>query len=75
MKRDTRLFSDDFKLEMSGEELEYDTSHIYTGQIYGQRSHETNPFIQQGRVKLIQSDSTDNSNVTTDSISSKCWTF
>uniref|UniRef100_A0A8C2HIF3 Disintegrin and metalloproteinase domain-containing protein 10 n=1 Tax=Cyprinus carpio TaxID=7962 RepID=A0A8C2HIF3_CYPCA len=34
MKRDTRLFSDDFKLEMSGQELDYDTSHIYTGEIY-----------------------------------------
>uniref|UniRef100_A0A8C2HWD0 Disintegrin and metalloproteinase domain-containing protein 10 n=1 Tax=Cyprinus carpio TaxID=7962 RepID=A0A8C2HWD0_CYPCA len=34
MKRDTRLFSEDFKLEMSGEQLDYDTSHIYTGELY-----------------------------------------
>uniref|UniRef100_A0AAY4B2I6 Disintegrin and metalloproteinase domain-containing protein 10 n=1 Tax=Denticeps clupeoides TaxID=299321 RepID=A0AAY4B2I6_9TELE len=34
MKRDTKLFSHDFKLDMSGEETDYDTSHIYTGEIY-----------------------------------------
>uniref|UniRef100_A0A672QFM8 Disintegrin and metalloproteinase domain-containing protein 10 n=1 Tax=Sinocyclocheilus grahami TaxID=75366 RepID=A0A672QFM8_SINGR len=34
MKRDSRLFSDGFKLEMSGEQLDYDTSHIYTGELY-----------------------------------------
>lgn len=69
MKRDTRLFSDDFKLEMSGEELEYDTSHIYTGQIYGQThacAHEINTFIQQEHVKLIKSDRKDINNVTKD---------
>lgn len=29
------LFSDDFKLEMSDKVIDYDTSHIYTGHIYG----------------------------------------
>lgn len=29
------LFSDDFKLEISNQVLDYDTSHIYTGHIYG----------------------------------------
>uniref|UniRef100_A0A8C2FEG3 Peptidase M12B propeptide domain-containing protein n=1 Tax=Cyprinus carpio TaxID=7962 RepID=A0A8C2FEG3_CYPCA len=38
MKRDTRLFSEDFKLEMSGEQLDYDTSHIYTGELYGEHA-------------------------------------
>lgn len=35
MKRDTSLFTDDFKVEVSGEVLNYDVSHIYTGEIYG----------------------------------------
>lgn len=35
MKRDTSLFSDDFKVEMSNQVIDYDTSHIYTGHIYG----------------------------------------
>lgn len=36
MKRDTSIFSPDFKLEMSGTETDYDTSHIYIGEIYGE---------------------------------------
>lgn len=35
MKRDTSLFSDEFKVETSNTVLDYDTSHIYTGHIYG----------------------------------------
>lgn len=35
MKRDTSLFSDEFKVETSNKVLDYDTSHIYTGHIYG----------------------------------------
>lgn len=35
MKRDTSLFSDDFKVEVSNQVIDYDTSHIYTGHIYG----------------------------------------
>lgn len=38
MKRDTSLFSPDLKVEVSGEEIPYDTSHIYTGEIYGEHS-------------------------------------
>uniref|UniRef100_A0A6I8N3B4 Disintegrin and metalloproteinase domain-containing protein 10 n=1 Tax=Ornithorhynchus anatinus TaxID=9258 RepID=A0A6I8N3B4_ORNAN len=34
MKRDTALFSDDFKVETSDNVVDYDTSHIYTGHIY-----------------------------------------
>lgn len=35
MKRDTTLFAQDLKVDVSGEEVPYDTSHIYTGEIYG----------------------------------------
>uniref|UniRef100_A0A674E9W4 Disintegrin and metalloproteinase domain-containing protein 10 n=1 Tax=Salmo trutta TaxID=8032 RepID=A0A674E9W4_SALTR len=34
MKRDTGLFAEDLKVDMGGQEVIYDTSHIYTGQIY-----------------------------------------
>uniref|UniRef100_A0A669BRN1 Disintegrin and metalloproteinase domain-containing protein 10 n=1 Tax=Oreochromis niloticus TaxID=8128 RepID=A0A669BRN1_ORENI len=34
MKRDTTLFSPDLKIDISGEEIPYDTSHIYTGEIF-----------------------------------------
>lgn len=35
MKRDTSLFSEEFRVETSNAVLDYDTSHIYTGHIYG----------------------------------------
>lgn len=35
MKRDTNLFAQDLKVEVSGEEIPYDTSHIYTGELFG----------------------------------------
>lgn len=35
MKRDTQLFAEDLKVDVSGEEIPYDTSHIYTGELYG----------------------------------------
>ena len=35
MKRDTTLFVPDLKVDMGGEETTYDTSDIYTGEIYG----------------------------------------
>ncbi|KAL0188306.1 hypothetical protein M9458_015405, partial [Cirrhinus mrigala] len=41
MKRDTSLFAPDLKVEVSGVEIPYDTSHIYTGEIYGE--HDTFP--------------------------------
>lgn len=43
MKRDTSLFAPDLKVEVSGEEIPYDTSHIYTGEIYGK--HGTLPAL------------------------------
>lgn len=36
MKRDTTLFAEDLKVDVSGEEIPFDTSHIYTGEIYGE---------------------------------------
>ncbi|KTF89384.1 hypothetical protein cypCar_00045382 [Cyprinus carpio] len=51
MKRDTRLFSDDFKLEMSGQELDYDTSHIYTGEIYGEQGSLTHGSVVDGKFE------------------------
>lgn len=35
MKRDTTLFAQDLKVDVSGDEIPFDTSHIYTGEIYG----------------------------------------
>lgn len=29
------MFAEDLKVEVSGEEIPYDTSHIYTGELYG----------------------------------------
>ena len=29
------MFAQDLKVDVSGEEIPYDTSHIYTGEIYG----------------------------------------
>uniref|UniRef100_A0A8C5CWI7 Disintegrin and metalloproteinase domain-containing protein 10 n=1 Tax=Gadus morhua TaxID=8049 RepID=A0A8C5CWI7_GADMO len=34
MKRDTTIFAQDLKVDISGTEIPYDTSHIYTGEIY-----------------------------------------
>uniref|UniRef100_A0A672L557 Disintegrin and metalloproteinase domain-containing protein 10 n=1 Tax=Sinocyclocheilus grahami TaxID=75366 RepID=A0A672L557_SINGR len=51
MKRDTRLFSDGFKLEMSGQELDYDTSHIYTGEIYGEQGSLTHGSVVDGKFE------------------------
>ena len=50
MKRETKIFSHDFKLEMSGEEIDYDPSHIYTGEIFG----ETHTFISTRGRSLVR---------------------
>ncbi|XP_038668837.1 disintegrin and metalloproteinase domain-containing protein 10 [Scyliorhinus canicula] len=51
MKRDTSIFTDDFKMEVSGEELSYDASHIYTGEIYGERGSLSHGSIVDGRFE------------------------
>lgn len=40
MKRDTTLFAQDLKVDVSGEEIPFDTSHIYTGEIFGKAVHQ-----------------------------------
>uniref|UniRef100_V9KFZ3 Disintegrin and metalloproteinase domain-containing protein 10 n=3 Tax=Callorhinchus milii TaxID=7868 RepID=V9KFZ3_CALMI len=51
MKRDTSLFTDDFILEESGEKINYDTSHIYTGEIYGEKGSLSHGSILDGRFE------------------------
>ncbi|KAJ8343526.1 hypothetical protein SKAU_G00308550 [Synaphobranchus kaupii] len=51
MKRDTSLFADDLKVEMSGEEMHYDTSHIYSGEIYGEKGSLSHGSIMDGRFE------------------------
>ncbi|KAG9489425.1 hypothetical protein GDO78_005414 [Eleutherodactylus coqui] len=51
MKKDTSLFSPDFKLEMGGETLPYDTSHIYTGQLYGEHGTLSHGSVLNGRFE------------------------
>ncbi|XP_051755045.1 disintegrin and metalloproteinase domain-containing protein 10 isoform X2 [Ctenopharyngodon idella] len=51
MKRDTSLFSPDLKVEVSGEEIPYDTSHIYTGEIYGEKGTLTHGSIVDGKFE------------------------
>lgn len=38
MKRDTSIFSPDLIIEMSGEETPIETSHIYSGELFGKSS-------------------------------------
>ncbi|KAK6476802.1 disintegrin and metalloproteinase domain-containing protein 10-like [Huso huso] len=51
MKRDTSLFTDDFKIEISGEETNYDTSHIYTGEIFGEKGSMSHGSVVDGRFE------------------------
>ncbi|XP_035252428.1 disintegrin and metalloproteinase domain-containing protein 10-like [Anguilla anguilla] len=51
MKRDASLFAEDFKLEVSGEETHYDTSHIYSGEIYGEQGSLSHGSIVDGRFE------------------------
>uniref|UniRef100_A0A672NW75 Disintegrin and metalloproteinase domain-containing protein 10 n=1 Tax=Sinocyclocheilus grahami TaxID=75366 RepID=A0A672NW75_SINGR len=51
MKRDTSLFAPDLKVEVSGEEIPYDTSHIYTGEIYGEKGSLTHGSIVDGKFE------------------------
>ncbi|XP_069723000.1 disintegrin and metalloproteinase domain-containing protein 10 [Phaenicophaeus curvirostris] len=51
MKRDTSLFSDDFKVEISNQVIDYDTSHIYTGHIYGEQGSLTHGSVIDGKFE------------------------
>uniref|UniRef100_A0A8C7UY91 Disintegrin and metalloproteinase domain-containing protein 10 n=1 Tax=Oncorhynchus mykiss TaxID=8022 RepID=A0A8C7UY91_ONCMY len=51
MKRDTSLFSPDLKVEVSGVEAPYDPSHIYTGEIFGEKGTLTHGSVVDGRFE------------------------
>lgn len=51
MKRDTSLFSHNLKVEVSGVEVPYDTSHIYTGEIYGEKDSVTHGSVVDGKFE------------------------
>ncbi|KAL1007267.1 hypothetical protein UPYG_G00084320 [Umbra pygmaea] len=51
MKRETSLFSPDLKVEVSGEEIPYDTSHIYTGEVFGEKGTLTHGSVVDGRFE------------------------
>ncbi|KAM9493089.1 disintegrin and metalloproteinase domain-containing protein 10 [Clarias gariepinus] len=58
MKRDTSLFSPDLKVEISGKETPVDTSHIYSGELYGEQGTLTHGSIVDGKFEgFIQSHS------------------
>ncbi|XP_068597985.1 disintegrin and metalloproteinase domain-containing protein 10 [Brachionichthys hirsutus] len=51
MKRDTSLFSPDLIIEVSGEEEPIDTSHIYSGEIFGEKGTITHGSVIGGRFE------------------------
>uniref|UniRef100_A0A8C5D1B1 Disintegrin and metalloproteinase domain-containing protein 10 n=1 Tax=Gadus morhua TaxID=8049 RepID=A0A8C5D1B1_GADMO len=51
MKRDTKLFSPDVVIEVSGVEEPVDTSHIYTGEIFGEKGTLTHGSVVNGRFE------------------------
>uniref|UniRef100_A0AAZ3PCK5 Disintegrin and metalloproteinase domain-containing protein 10 n=1 Tax=Oncorhynchus tshawytscha TaxID=74940 RepID=A0AAZ3PCK5_ONCTS len=51
MKRDTSLFSPDLMVEVSGVEAPYDPSHIYTGEIFGEKGTLTHGSVVDGRFE------------------------
>ncbi|MCI4393175.1 hypothetical protein PGIGA_G00154370 [Pangasianodon gigas] len=56
MKRDTSLFAPDLKVEISGEETPIDTSHIYSGELFGEKDTLTHGSIVDGKFEgFIQS--------------------
>ncbi|CAH1251336.1 ADAM10 [Branchiostoma lanceolatum] len=51
LKRDTSIFSPDFKLETENGEEDYDTSHIYSGGLYGYPDTVAHGSIIDGRFE------------------------
>ncbi|XP_054468570.1 disintegrin and metalloproteinase domain-containing protein 10 [Anoplopoma fimbria] len=51
MKTDTTLFSPDLIIEVSGEEIPVDTSHIYSGEIFGEKGTLTHGSVIDGRFE------------------------
>ncbi|XP_056134157.1 disintegrin and metalloproteinase domain-containing protein 10 [Lampris incognitus] len=51
MKRDTSTFSPDVVIEVSGEDVPVDTSHIYSGEIFGEEGSLTHGSVVEGRFE------------------------
>nr|XP_046208203.1 disintegrin and metalloproteinase domain-containing protein 10-like isoform X3 [Oncorhynchus gorbuscha] len=51
MKKDTSLFAEDLKVDMGGQEVNYDTSHIYTGEIYGEKGTLSHGSVVDGKFE------------------------
>ncbi|TNN87505.1 Disintegrin and metalloproteinase domain-containing protein 10 [Liparis tanakae] len=51
MKRDATLFSPDLIIEVSGEEVPIDTSHIYSGEVFGEKGTLTHGSVVDGRFE------------------------
>uniref|UniRef100_A0A669FBJ6 Disintegrin and metalloproteinase domain-containing protein 10 n=1 Tax=Oreochromis niloticus TaxID=8128 RepID=A0A669FBJ6_ORENI len=51
MKRDSKLFSPDVVIDVSGEENLIDTSHIYSGELYGEKGTMTHGSLVDGRFE------------------------
>uniref|UniRef100_A0A3B3ZRD6 Disintegrin and metalloproteinase domain-containing protein 10 n=1 Tax=Periophthalmus magnuspinnatus TaxID=409849 RepID=A0A3B3ZRD6_9GOBI len=51
MKRDTNLFHPDLKVEVSGVEVPVDTSHIYSGHLFGERDTLSHGSVVNGRFE------------------------
>ncbi|KAM9764704.1 disintegrin and metalloproteinase domain-containing protein 10 [Menidia menidia] len=51
MKRDTKLFSPDLIIEVSGEEEPADASHIYSGDIFGEKGTLAHGSVVDGRFE------------------------
>ncbi|XP_037652175.1 disintegrin and metalloproteinase domain-containing protein 10 [Sebastes umbrosus] len=51
MKRETSIFSPDLIIEISGEETPIDTSHIYSGEIFGEKDTLTHGSVVDGRFE------------------------
>ncbi|XP_062417754.1 disintegrin and metalloproteinase domain-containing protein 10 isoform X2 [Pungitius pungitius] len=51
MKRDTTVFSPDLIIEVSGEETPIDTSHIYSGELFGEKGTLTHGSVVDGRFE------------------------
>ncbi|XP_061428419.1 disintegrin and metalloproteinase domain-containing protein 10-like isoform X1 [Lethenteron reissneri] len=51
MRRDTRVFSDDFKVQTSQGLEEADTSHIYTGSLHGEKGSLCHGAVMDGRFE------------------------
>ncbi|XP_061737935.1 disintegrin and metalloproteinase domain-containing protein 10 isoform X1 [Nerophis ophidion] len=51
MRRDTSVFSPDLEIEVSGEEAPIDTSHIYSGELLGEKDTLTHGSVIEGRFE------------------------